>query len=396
MDSFEQWASDGGIQVFSVKIVKTAHAGHGLFAAKDVAANQVLMHIPQEMLITAPRVLYFPYIKPFCDKSDRVVLCLFLAHERFRAESSAWKPYVDSLPSDDFHQHNHLLHNPQWVAGTSLAEAVKAKNASLRREHSELGLNWLTINMWIWADITFWSRVVELGNGELTLAPFFDFANHSLAPNIRWEQSAGLDLVPFGEPITANTELVLSYGAKSNKELLFLHGFSIPHNTEPSTVTLPLARFLDDPQKFAWIGQNTNRMLTLDRNGWNSNAFEMMYLAVLDEDDGLYWKEGYLYLGAQRIDDLNALAQSVKSLDHFQVIELRVVVLLLDAVQHHYQELETVHRTENSMLRDYIELYVQEEKSILERAIQTLEDQQRQLMEHSTVISYLSAVQQEM
>ncbi|KAF7720705.1 hypothetical protein EC973_006314 [Apophysomyces ossiformis] len=390
MDSFLRWAKDSGILASAVKVVKTPNAGYGLFATRNINPDEVVLHIPRDMLITASRVLQYPHMKAFHGNSDRVIICIFLAHERFIASNSVWKPYMDCLPSDESYRRDHTLYNAQWVAGTSLAAAISAKLTKLKREHASLQLDWLTLDMWIWADVTFWSRVVELGNNELTLVPFFDFANHSLSPNIRWEQGIGVDLLPFGEAIAANTELTLSYGAKSNQELLFLHGFCIPHNPQSSVLTLPVQPFLDEPEKFAWLSQAGSLVLKLGRSGWANDTFRTMYLAALDEDDGLRWEGDQLYLGLKRISSPEALMENVIALDHYQVIELRVILLLLEAVQYHYQELAKAPTMQDGAIKEYIDLYKQEEKTILEHAIEELEDKRNKLLEHNVVINYLS------
>ncbi|KAG0237910.1 hypothetical protein BGW42_008010 [Actinomortierella wolfii] len=205
-----------------------------------------------------------------------------------------------------------------YLAGTLLLDSVCAKRARLEAEYENLsgarGIfeHWEvhpTLDDYIWADATFWSRVLSFqsqrdyelatakagdsakaGDGEnmkqqqlqddMHLVPFLDFANHATKPNIRWHvDESGLYVLPhFCEeeednfdkadntssipvqiPVNdkedkptphslkeTHQELYLSYGDKPNMELLFLYGFMLSNNpVQLQTVAMPMDE--DDP-----------------------------------------------------------------------------------------------------------------------------------------------------
>ena len=170
-------------------------------------------------------------------------------------------------------------------AGKRLVRAMRAEEKRARREARSEGRGWrfsfarrfsrrrggetvsgaaISEEEFRWAYACFWSRALALPS-ETTRAPVLgggyragiDFANHSCAkPNARWrvrrgsaprENFAGgdrdasapaeptIELVCVRGSVPApGEELKISYGDKSNEELLFVHGFAErdnPHDT---------------------------------------------------------------------------------------------------------------------------------------------------------------------
>jgi hypothetical protein len=136
-----------------------------------------------------------------------------------------------------------------YLAGTLLLDSVCAKRSNLEAEFEYLSGNlgafedWPvrpTLGNFIWADATFWSRVLSFktqwtDNGtssdsddDMHMVPYLDFANHAADPNIRWEvDSDGLrvwaheSLLQDSKNGAVAREVFLSYGKKPNTELLY-------------------------------------------------------------------------------------------------------------------------------------------------------------------------------
>ncbi|KAJ3018646.1 hypothetical protein HKX48_002752 [Thoreauomyces humboldtii] len=179
-------------------------------------------------------------------------------------DAEFWAPYIRILPtlSDMDTAVLWPKDSPAMdrLAGTDVDNAVFAKRAKLAREFQLLepylrhldppGQNTISAQRFCWVDAVFWSRVLSLGSAlreygsaeavaeqnDYHLIPLVDFCNHDKNANIRWhvtdDPSAVVELraTTDGEPIEAGTELLISYGAKPNAELLFIHGFVIPDN----------------------------------------------------------------------------------------------------------------------------------------------------------------------
>ncbi|KAI7855017.1 hypothetical protein BDC45DRAFT_507534 [Circinella umbellata] len=518
IEDFTKWAANNGIKAPHVYIDKTDNAGYGLFGDKDLDINDTtpLVHIPRDLLITSIRALHDNQELQTAVKSifkissrnnnnddgdddkclkeavlesrnERLLLRLFLALQKFsnkQTSESFWKPYIDILPSLDEVRQQHVLFligkdeddayecNKVGLDGTNLSRSIYAKRSVLMRELTMIKdtVEWMTLDMWIWADIVFWSRVVSIGssdddggndskNGDLALIPFFDFANHSLQPNIRWcpANDGGIDFVPNSSSASlAGNELLISYGDKSNQELLFLHGFTLKDNPEPSRITMALTGFLDmsmmeSQVKLSWITQSSKPVLTLmvpssmegyrDKKvvdtsisdiitlttGWTPESVALMYLVALDQDDGLKFElvpdisrlsisdssqekeenmeDENTIIQARLLDevveDLNDLAFKVTKLDHSAVIQLRVVMLLLDALEYHLHLITSSSSNDENVSTDttgvmiHIERYKQDELELIQKSINGLKNLRDWLMTHESVVEFLAAQEEQ-
>ncbi|KAI8339912.1 hypothetical protein BC941DRAFT_418911 [Chlamydoabsidia padenii] len=479
MDTFLTWCDQQGITHNNISIKPTAYSGHGLFLDTTCDDMAPLVHIPSHLLITSTRLLTHPSTsKAFIDclettlqpnslplkdriklpGNEKTCLRLFLAYELNQAQdSSFWQPYMKNLPPRSFFEKHHVLFlDPDGdednfvfglLEGTSLASSIRAKRTSLQREWQRLRdlVSWdLTLEDWIYADVLVWSRVVGLADEEgLAMIPFFDFANHRMDPNLRWQLSSdnsGLDLVPFDTPISSGEELCLSYGDKSNQELLFLHGFTLADNPTQGQVTLSLGPFLnpgmdqDSALKWQWMQQQDdppfkpilvlaqpNSDAVFGHSGWTGHSICMMYLAVLDQEDGLELNvikggdttddvvEGLEQLNIATTEpmvqlDLNGksirswkdLLAGVLALDHAPVIQLRVAIMLLDASQYHLQQIVTNDdgltegdNVPDSPLYPHLVRYRDEERHLLQQSVDVLSMISDILMGNETVKDYL-------
>ena len=504
VEAFTKWSANNGIKAPYVYIAQTANAGYGLFGNKDLNINDTtaLVHIPRDLLITSIRAVrdnqeLCNTIKSILIGSDndvddtslketvldprneRLVLRLFLALQKFSKKQTPsalfWKPYIDILPSLDDVRQQHVLFlianheeddnesNKVGLDGTNLSRSIHAKRSALVRELEMVKdtIEWMTLDMWIWADIIFWSRVVSIGssdddsnNGDLALIPFFDFANHSLQPNIRWcpADGGGINFVANSSSGSlAGNELLISYGDKSNQELLFLHGFTLEDNPEPSRITMALTSFLDmsmmDNQvKLSWITQLAKPVLTLlvpsatgdyrDKKsvdtsisdiitlttGWTQKSIALMYLVALDEDDGLKFElvpdisqlsisgspqEKEEEMGGESmivqarllgeiVEDLDDLVIKVTKLDHSVVIQLRVVLLLLDALEYHLHMITSSSSNDENVSTNtagvmiHVERYKQDELELLQKSISGLKNLRDWLMTDESVVKFLA------
>jgi hypothetical protein len=459
MESFLSWSEEQGITT-NATVKKTQYAGYGLFSSEKIhsSAPTVLVHIPNHLLLTLRKALsvserFSEAILKFFSRNDEIiddieqvaqnsenerqVLCLFLIYCQFFDRSTLWEPYISILPSIEFFKENHVLFNLESIKGTTLENSTHAKIASLKRELQAITKTedtWISdidFDMYIWADCVFWSRAVGIGGDDacldsnMALVPFFDFANHSAdKSNMRWQlnqEQKGLDLVTYPDQTIKNgDELLLSYGSKPNQELLFLHGFCIENNPEPSCITLPLLPFLDptaDPlnlPKIHWlkqIGVKPTLKLTVEKQndvdqdligcGWMYDSIVTMYLVALDEDDGLVFAANedsdtiQLLVQGKNISTMKELENAVINMDHSPIIKLRVIVLLLDALGYQYSQNTEFEGTEMDEIpiTKQASIYRNEEKCALESALETLSDLQDKLMKNSIVLSYLEGAQ---
>ncbi|KAG1445940.1 hypothetical protein G6F56_009738 [Rhizopus delemar] len=440
MKTFETWAEENGITTFGTVLKTTESSGNGLFSSQPINKDVSIVQIPAPLVLTSKRILksedqfsasVHRYLMTLYDLSledaisfaatqNRLVITLYLIYCRFFPANDHWKPYVDVLPLLDFFKTSHVLFNPDAVTGTCLENSVCAKLRNLTREHQEInasGEGWLKkidMDMYLWADCTFWSRAVGLGEAdgesdEMALVPYFDMANHSLTEsNIRWQltDDRGLELVTTSDVKEQDQELVLFYGSKPNQELLFVHGFCIPNNPELSRLTISLMPFFDfsdqeDISKAQWLKNTGAKPVltwlkmsgsedTLVADGWTTESVTTLYLISLTEEDGLRFSlEGALELNGKPIQNLVELYGCTKELEILPLIQLRATMLLMQALEHQLNLNISNETTGPESLQGQVSIYRAEERDILQNALVQLAGLQEKLSNDKLVLSYL-------
>ncbi|CAL8466595.1 g6131 [Coccomyxa elongata] len=195
-----------------------------------------------------------------CD--ERLLTMLFLIVEKLRGESSKLAPWIAVLP-DSFDMPLHYSDEEiAQLQGTTLHNATRIlkQNLLLKWEHLEPICEDLlgrigakdakaTFADFLWAYSTFWSRAQTFpdpsgeGQGQAVegIVPGLDFCNHDFAAASRWtvfgartggeEAPTCISLVARRRDVPrVGEEVSISYGDKSNEELLLLYGFTVDDN----------------------------------------------------------------------------------------------------------------------------------------------------------------------
>ncbi|KAF9414590.1 hypothetical protein BGZ94_000335 [Podila epigama] len=290
--------------------------------------------------------------------TERLALVLFLLHERLvlgansgdtagdAAEDDAlappaFAPYIVVLPEIS----TPVTLDPElvqgYLAGTILLDSVCAKRNKLETEYATLSGNmgvfehWPvkpTVNDFIWADATVWSRVLSfqsqanqddnnqeanssspLATDDLHMVPYLDFANHANQSNIRWQVdekglwvwgNEHLAITNDDSKQVSEQQVFLSYGVKSNTE--FLYGFTLEDNpTKQLTLAFPMDE--EDPYYMPkahtlmrhgippritlhlnCTGETTSDLVELCSGIWvNKESLYLLWIYALNEEDGL-------------------------------------------------------------------------------------------------------------
>lgn len=351
---------------------------NGVILNSKCESQTVLAEINQKSFISLSNIMKWKLNDMALEKaleypeiSERLSIMIFILYLRFNPNvAKEWVHYILSLPQE--------CDTPiTWDSEINLKRcglysAVKSKMSRLRNEFNKLEPNLkflgnMTLNDYIWADFIFWSRVISLksANGhingdDLCLIPLLDFCNHSLSPNASWEldsESKTISLVSSRE-IQADEEVTISYGQKSNCELLFIYGFAIEENPLNSFSIIPpfidyqneTSEFLENKMEI-WRRIGIEQMITI--NSPNvldfNNDSEMfanpttgilsdsnligMCLCVLLEDDPIQFSKS----GLQSLSDLKQILSS--NSEFLDVLFLRVFKVLHEAVQFHFKDI---------------------------------------------------------
>lgn len=218
--------------------------------------------------------------------------CHLIYEKYVRAEQSFWKPYIDVLPEVD--EVNPTFTWPdedlEFLAGSPVIAATKSLQMKLQREYDDLlggetGLiaqfpdrfpaDQFTRENWIWAFTMLFSRAIRLRSlkqGEaLALVPYADLINHSPFSQAYIDARASGDwlfkdgdeeIILYADRGYRRMEQIyISYGPKSNAELLLLYGFAVernPFNSVDVTVSIAPPRRSTGASSLVQEGNNNN------------------------------------------------------------------------------------------------------------------------------------------
>ncbi|CAK0754341.1 hypothetical protein CVIRNUC_002290 [Coccomyxa viridis] len=326
IQEFKHWLSGLGAHTDAVNI-RQSPQGHGLalypsalgvqhhnaawlrplqrlvgMGGETTLASFPLQTVLSAKLVTQQPGLGLKYKKLLAsgEVDERMVVMLFLLVEKLRGEDSMWSPWLNLLPAS-FDTPLHFTESQlQELQGTTLHAATRVLNGNLERMWTKLEPVCQDLLLdaghrqrapsfqdFLWAYSIFWSRAQSLpvpagANGEVTtqesIVPGLDFANHANEHSCRWtlwgnRKASGMhdsiSLVTTDTPhLSTDNELQITYGDKSNEELLFLYGFALPDNKDDVLmVTCPL------PPAEQWDDVIRARMLFLLGKGLSPQLF---------------------------------------------------------------------------------------------------------------------------
>lgn len=255
-----QWLREGGRR-FSQAHLKPAvfaETGRGLMATHSVHAGEVLVSIPEEVLVTTNRVMQDVVLRKALHDSHikfraMDVLTLFLLYHKFLGEASQWKEYLDSLPGEysvpaycSLEEASvlpevlkvHKLKQDEDVsqcysnimAAVSISAYLQSIFSSLCIEDVRWG--WFTVN----------TRAVYLknenpspdvmGNDVCALAPYLDLLNHTHTAQVEahLNQANGCYEIVTQVPYSQYEQVFINYGPHDNLKLCVEYGFIMPEN----------------------------------------------------------------------------------------------------------------------------------------------------------------------
>ncbi|KAA8902599.1 hypothetical protein FN846DRAFT_84883 [Sphaerosporella brunnea] len=358
-------------------------------------------------------------------------------------ERDAWCEYIQFLPRSIPLPTTWTAAERALLTGTSLEAAVSAKLKALTTEFESFKaatseFPWakaawwdndsLTLEDWIHADCQFRSRSLEVPGHGVAMVPVLDFANHSDMANAYFavgkDEAVELRLRP-GAQINERDEVTIDYSGeeKSAAEFVFSYGFLPDTMGSAGSLRLPVPCAEDDPlvraKHTVWPRDRAVRVFEEGEEvHWSS---DWVYLSVANEEDGLTFQvlqtnEGGRWLRVSFGDedeelDLLANPQKLKELlragKMWEVFELRAVATVKGVVEDTLQRLlkgrdameEEAAEGEELELRPQPDIVGKKlrdlEETLLLRAVETLETQMETLVQHPTVQSYLSAVQEQ-
>ncbi|KAJ2685078.1 hypothetical protein IWW39_004520 [Coemansia spiralis] len=257
--AFVEWLKINGADFSKIEIRDTAsEGGNGVYALERIESNERYSFIPHSLVVTGKvchdTVRTNGPQQPVTEsdpKPGRLMLCVFLIHERFVAgDASFWKPYIDILPRE-FHTPLHFNDEElMFLRGTPAEFAVEERRQGYREEHekalalvpeSVIPRDVLTFENYLWAMAVLSSRsfskdlmagsLCHLTSESEVLLPLLDMSNHYPRTPVTWtiDDDGGVGFSNKAA-IEVGQEVVNDYGEKSNEELMMGYGFCVEGN----------------------------------------------------------------------------------------------------------------------------------------------------------------------
>lgn len=241
-------------------------SGRGLVAVKSIIQGEPIFEVPFELVITKEAAQKaIPSLPENVD--EYIAIAIFLIQQRQKGEDSFWKPYLDILPPDEeliplFRWDDEDL---QLLKGSPTLTAAESLNQKLHREFEECNQSIFAKNRqlfseevynyaaWEWAFAVLFSRAIMLTSAQqIALVPYADLLNH----NPFCSTFIDFHTKPFSDekviayytdrPYNQMDQVFVTYGPKSNGDLLLLYGFVTDRNPYDS-VDLVVSLDKDDP-----------------------------------------------------------------------------------------------------------------------------------------------------
>jgi len=262
------------ISVLTVDETTNESTGRGMLARRAINEGDELLTIPLRLCMTidASRLTFGEKIISN-GLNEYLAIALHLIHEKFfMGDESFWKPYLDVLPEVEEVNPTFTWDDDDlsFMDGSPVVAATLSLKAKLEREYDAFlggdgGLCELypnrfprdkfSLKNWQWAFTMLFSRAIRLRSlkaGEcLALVPYADLINHSPFSGAYvdarevgdWLFKDGTEeVILYSERGYRKMEQVhISYGPKSNAELLLLYGFALernPYNSVDVTVSI--------------------------------------------------------------------------------------------------------------------------------------------------------------
>lgn len=293
--------------------------GRGLLSRESMTEGELLMTIPLDICLTralSQELLGKNIIPDYMD--EYIAVAILLMSEKIKGDESRWKPYIDVLPSiKDVYpsfmwteeELNQLKGSPSFHASNSLRSKVDREysevvEAVFKRFPNKFPLEKYTIDLFRWAFVMLFSRAARLSSKssgeELALVPYADLMNHSPYSNTYIDaQMSGLPLIARKEEVALYADrsykkfeqVFISYGEKSNADLLLLYGFALEKNPFNS-VDISVGLSKGDPlynQKKAYLdraGRGAQSVrFPLQQDRYPSELVDFLRLLLVEPED---------------------------------------------------------------------------------------------------------------
>ncbi|XVF71713.1 hypothetical protein PTKIN_Ptkin12aG0061700 [Pterospermum kingtungense] len=306
-EALQKWLSDSGLPPQKMSIDKVEVGERGLVALKNIRKGEKLLFVPPSLFITADsewsslevgRVLK-QYSVP-----DWPLLATYLISEASLQKSSRWSNYISALPQQPYS----LLYwtRPEldrYLEASQIRQRAIERVTGVIGTYDDLRLRIFSkypdlfpeevfnLESFRWSFGILFSRLVRLPSmdGKVALVPWADMLNHSCEVEtfLDYDKSSQGVVFTTDRAYQPGEQVFISYGKKSNGELLLSYGFVPKEGTNPSdSVELPLSLKKSDKcykEKLEALrkhGLSASQCYPIQITGWPLELLAYAYLVV--------------------------------------------------------------------------------------------------------------------
>ncbi|MBA0708688.1 hypothetical protein Golax_023784 [Gossypium laxum] len=289
-EALQKWLSDSGLPPQKVGINKVEMGKRGLVALKKINRGEKLLFVPPSLLITSDSDWSSPEVGHVLKQhnvADLPLLATYLISEANLQKSSRWSNYISSLPRQPYS----LLY---WTR-SELDRYLKASQIRLRaiERIADITGTFDDLRRRIFSKHPhLFPKEIYLSSmdGKVALVPWADMLNHSceVETYLNYDKSSQAVVFTTDRAYQSGEQVFISYGKKSNAELLLSYGFVPKEGTNLNdSVELPLSLKISDKcykQKLKALKKHglsaSSQCYPIQISGWPLELMAYAYLTV--------------------------------------------------------------------------------------------------------------------
>ncbi|XP_019194626.1 PREDICTED: ribulose-1,5 bisphosphate carboxylase/oxygenase large subunit N-methyltransferase, chloroplastic [Ipomoea nil] len=305
--ALQKWLSDSGMPPQKMAIQRVDIGERGLVALKNIRKGEKLLFVPPSLVITADSEWSVPDAGQVLKRygvPDWPLIATYLISEASLIKSSRWSNYISALPTQPYS----LLY---WTRSEldRYLEASQIRERAIERVNDVIGTyndlrlkifskhpelfpeQIFNIETFKWSFGILFSRLVRLPSmdGRVALVPWADMLNHSCEVEtfLDYDKSSQGIVFTTDRTYQPGEQVFISYGKKSNGELLLSYGFVPREGTNPSDsveVSVSIKKsdkcYKEKMEALKKHGLSTSERFPVQITGWPLELMAYAYLAV--------------------------------------------------------------------------------------------------------------------
>eukprot|EP00262_Sarcandra_glabra_P006874 TRINITY_DN19435_c0_g1_i1.p1 TRINITY_DN19435_c0_g1~~TRINITY_DN19435_c0_g1_i1.p1 ORF type:complete len:517 (-),score=65.01 TRINITY_DN19435_c0_g1_i1:471-1979(-) len=266
--ALQSWLSELGLPPQKMAIERVEIGERGLVALKNIRKGEKLLFVPPPLFITADSEWSCPEAGDVLRRNsvpDWPLLATYLISEASLTKASRWSNYISALPRQPYS----LLYWTRseldmYLVASQIRERAIERITDVTGTYNDLRLRIFSkhphffpeevfnLETFKWSFGILFSRLVRLPSmeGKVALVPWADMLNHSseVETFLDYDKSSQGVVFTTDRSYQPGEQVFISYGKKSNGELLLSYGFVPKEGTNPND-SVDLSMSLDKSDK---------------------------------------------------------------------------------------------------------------------------------------------------